>query len=1104
MRACPPQAWPAELPPCPVKRIGRTDPLYPKAAHPARFQQKQHERNQLAVNNPQDPGGAASLASIAAQEQARQRLFTAVSQSCSDTLKHVLVTVNSAQADASRVLRGREKSGQDAQEAYESVPFNIVLPTPMTDLVAHRLIYGQIKSWEIDLLLRCRRDPARQHALINAPVNHEPLFAEDRYTLPITELYDIRPGRRTVMFNAQSGGCPTLDLPLTLVELERIVAFNGKTYPPLPDHLCANERPLYAFRTAEPHGYVPGMQFYLIAPPSRGTSKVHDSEPRNTDRFVVIDSGACDTSLDERMHMTNSRQIDGDCDCFEFVALRCRVDECAARQARVFRPFDDNAQGRFAVKLPRDVRFTLRSGCVFGEQCADSKTRHGVAVERARSPLVRKKPRFNARRTPAFSGTTQSDDDDDDDGNQSADDDHSIDDHDDDSDDSDPWFDWSDLESVHSETLSELMRSSTSDTGNWSHERSILACREFRRQTAFTYVPPPTSPQQLVALVNGTLDAVACCGQTTFDSMGIEVDYEPLIDQFVVRTARGQCSYQRSLFGDRCKSLTSLNFPLSRKSMIASECTLDDKRRYLERVLSHFFYFDVRAEHNDTFAVRLECGAQSNERVVRVPAACYPARFFVQALEQALNDAFAADPIEDADNDGQDDDNDDDVLCKQNDRTDSKPLFRVRYELFDTEQLVQARIEFQRSLAAGGSGVGSGGAAQSAALRSALATYATPYTNLTYAVFIEARDEQTLFSLRFDIDDNSRRFANLIDFDASQRYELQSIYTSRSLSLGCNDRRQQLRWLALAKSNCAIAGECAPCPRRKYESRVSEDCGLVTLEQRIQRPFRVVRIGAPERNGNQRVQIVPTDNADVPPVMFCQHDTVLLSATNPLCAPHGCSDDERLAVIVKECTVDTFVLSEAPQASDEFWVWSAPVGFNVHLHRNEPRDSCTNDYFDVEQSRALRLVSQSNPVVQFLGFLTPTTLSGAFCYTSDRTPSTIIDETVLVQVKELLPLAISEGRNTLYTPQSPFDNRMTQYYSQLLLDRGVGQYRAFPALTSPLPQLSAPADVLPAPGASNVTCPTVMTVELLRPDGSVFYPHDNPFVLTFEFVFVRQ
>ena len=81
---------------------------------------------------------------------------------------------------------------------------------------------------------------------------------------------------------------------------------------------------------------------------------------------------------------------------------------------------------------------------------------------------------------------------------------------------------------------------------------------------------------------------------------------------------------------------------------------------------------------------------------------------------------------------------------------------------------------------------------------------------------------------------------------------------------------------------------------------------------------------------------------------------------------------------------------------------------------------------------------------------------------------------------------------------------MTQYYAQFLLNRANGLYRASPALVAPLPDLSAPRDLLPAKGSSGVPCLQSVTVQLLRPDGSAYSTHGNPFVVTFELIYVRK
>lgn len=970
--SCPPQPWPAALPPCPQKRLGRTDPLHPKAFHPARFQQKQRERMALAVTNPADPGGSGSLAAKAAEEAARRRLFVAASSSCTGGLKHVLVSLNAGTANAARLQLQKTKDGDDTQSLYAAVRFGVTLPNPMTDLVAHQLVYGQIKSWELDLLFGCKREPERVRALVDAPINHEPVFGEDRYVLGVSEVFSITCERRIVHFDV-GGACPPLELPLTLVPLERAVRFDARrVQKPLrgaPDD--SDTIALYAFRTRRPHGYVPGL-FFFASVPAAASDGGTDAVLQNAERFLVLDVN---------------------CDCFEFVAMACpAAPECAARQARVFDPFDVECAatpskfGRVPIELPPACRAALSDGCV--NTCGDE-----------------------------------------------------------------------------------------------------CACVDFQEDAAFLYVPPATTPQQLARFVNGVLDGRALCGDEVYERVGIEVDYDALIDQYVIKSARN-CTLRRSLFGNAaCGTGTSLNFPLSRKVMLATECSLEQKQRYLQRVLSHVFFFNVQRNVNDRFQVRLECGsnAETAWRTIVVPPACYAARFFVQALERALNQAFAGDA----------------------------PLFRVRYELFDTEKLVQARVTYakaQLSALQRGDGHVGGNLFNAANRAVASGLVSGPYRNLTYAIIIEAVDERCLFSLHFDF----IAFANLIDFDAHERYELQSAYASRPLSIGCSTPGLQRRWLTHAKEQCGAEAnnnntndvQCSVCPRRKYDARVDLACGLVTLEQRIQRPFRVRRVASDQFD--VLVQVV----YDIELVLFCVGDAVLASKTNPLCPPPSllhnetrncnapeCAADEQLLIIVGETQHNRFALSFDPfPGCDEWWVWTMPVGFNVHLHRDAPSDDACKSYFDTEKSRALRVVSQNNAVTRYLGFLSPTTRSGAFCYQSDRPPATLVDEALLVRVPELLPLAISEARNTLYAAPSPFDARLSEYYSQLLLDRSSGEYRAGSYTTGSLAQ----AEAVGAPGSSHVNCLQHMTVQLLRPNGDVYQAQGNNFQLTFELVYQQQ
>lgn len=578
---------------------------------------------------------------------------------------------------------------------------------------------------------------------------------------------------------------------------------------------------------------------------------------------------------------------------------------------------------------------------------------------------------------------------------------------------------------------------------------------------AFSYVSPATTPLQLTSFVNGTIRAQHYFGNDFFNEAGVHVLYDITIDQYIVINGLGERTYVRSLLGDETgSSATALNFPLQRSAMVASECALEYKQTYLERVLNGFHYFRVIKGHNDRFFVRLEHESEESAPwvAVTVPPACYPARLFVLALQKALDDAF-----------------------------DCKIKFVVEHRVFNTQSLLKARQIFQ---------------SQSGNWRKTTQPLPTPnagpYADLTFAITIEA---DCVFSLAFGKDDCSAQFANLIDFEPRAIYELASIYTSRPLSLDCADERIVRKWLGNATDQCCA--HASVCPRRQYEARVEPSQGMVTLQQRVQRPFRVLR--SDFCDGVLRVKIEPrADCGTEADVFFCEGDILIASRHNPL-SSSACCDEEVLVAIVGEHSVDQFDVSHDPfPECDQFWLWSMPVGFNLHLHPREPAANSTLNYADKEKSAIEQTASQANALTRYLGFFDPSTKIGSFCYTSDQVPGSIIDESVLVQIPELLPLATSESRDTLFSPDSPFDQAMTQYYAQLLLDRGTGVYRAYPATVAPLPEPSAPRDVLPAAGAPGVTWPNKISVQLFRPDGSVYNLHANPFVVAFELVFTRQ
>jgi hypothetical protein len=937
---------------------------------------------------------------------------------CTSKNKHVLIMVDASQADASRWCAGNEKGGNDAQAALETVTFTVRLPTPMTDLIAHRLVNGQVRSWEIDLLLRCQRDPKRVEALIEAPVNAAPIVGEDRYVLGISETYPITNQNRTIRFDisasAFNGGCPALDLPLTLVQLESVAWFatcldNNSNWE---GARVGEESIVYIFRTRQPHGYVPGLLFFFV---SSGCTDFNDcNAPRDADRFLVLDATQC-----------------GD-ECFEFLALRCcsaAENDCNARRARIFDPFDQECRfprcGRLHVDVPVHCQECLRG---YECPCPSQSVFCPVPVENENSHCL---------------GCMR-------------------------------------FDCAANEENGEAIREK-GGCDRCSKPRKCCCC-------AYLYIPPPNTPTQVALLVNGVLDHI---DEPAYDALSIVVDYDPLIDQFNTRVgATNQTTPSRSLFGDRCGGAQTLNFPLARKTMVASELTPEARQQYLQRTLSHFYYFPVQRCVNDRFYVRFECAESQCLVEVVVPPANYAARFFVQALQTALDEAFKA-----------------------------PNMFSVRYELFDTEQLVQAQLDFCKQQSCRKPAT----SAMFAPAGNCCPSLRTgPYTSLTFCIFIEST-HCNLFSLQFDCSEQSRAFARMIDYDPQHRYQLQTAYAGNALApggcsaAGCGGGIGG--WFDFAckapccvTSGCNTAGcvpstadYCAPAPRRTYTARVDPATTFVTLEQRIQRPFQVSRLGKSLESPHcgVRYQIVPSAQPGCnPQPLFCAGDVVIVSTRNPLCPPSGalCGVDEVLDVIVSEQRYDEFTLGNDPfPQAQVVWIWTAPVGFNVHLHRAEPpsNDSAMSRY-DAEKGYEQRKASQSSVVSRWLGFASPATKSGAFCYTSDQFPASIVDESLLVRVPSLL--CVSESRNTLYSPVSPFDNCVTEFYAQLVLDRNAAQYRTYPSLTSPQPQLP----ILQKAMSGQTTAIDRLTVSLVRPDGTVYHACGYDLNLTFELTYVNK
>jgi hypothetical protein len=338
--------------------------------------------------------------------------------------------------------------------------------------------------------------------------------------------------------------------------------------------------------------------------------------------------------------------------------------------------------------------------------------------------------------------------------------------------------------------------------------------------------------------------------------------------------------------------------------------------------------------------------------------------------------------------------------------------------------------------------------------------------------------------------------------------------------------------------------KCAPlngsCPRRTYEVSVSTAMGqtAISLEQRIQRPFRVKKVASSSNDccqGPLTVSIcVPSDCECDPPIQVCAGDVLIASRTNPLCRTwcgvdqgdcvYDCTEGEVLVPILFECGQDQFTLAFDPfpapllelqgkesardraahlSRAETFWLWSMPVGFNLHLHGASPLQQASSvNYTDAEKSKLVPVAAQSTPVTRYLGFSTPETRTGAFIYTSDTLPTSIIDENILVVVPELAPAASSNNRHTLYANTSPFDRLLQQVYAQLVLDRQRKAYLAGPDIVAN--PLAICREICIDACINGISPLPSITIVLLRPDGSPYYLNGGQYVFTFEMAFVQK
>lgn len=883
------------------------------------------------------------------------------------------------------------------------------LGDPMTNLLGHTLLYAQISSYELRELRRQQAvaPPCADVPLVDLPINAAaPSCRQEQYALTISEVYTIDDCNRVVELVPNKAA---IALPRTLTRVRSLARLSDAA----ASTCCAE--PVYVLRTECAHDYVPCMIFYLLVGGALARTPLQsecDSGDAACDPLKPGAATMCLLVLDV---------IDDNAVLVKHVGTVCA-------EPPSFQPLTSRSARAIRGQRPSHVFVSCGSFCPERERCAADAADH--CTDDGQEWLSWDEHTIMHEAEEAFGA-------------------------------GDPAFPYVTLYQVPS----------CSSTITPSSDKDCAPCAKLACElpspcgATFAYIPPPTSPEQLAQLIDGV---VASIRATSHDPLVVSgVNYEPQVDMYQVHLCDGGFLRYRTLLSP---DTSSLNFPLRRLAMVATEQCDASKQHYLQRVLDSSHWFVVRAGENDTFRAALfalpppphckplatTCQTTTCADIV-LPAGCYSGADLASLLQQLLSHVLGA-------------------------------PFVVQYRVYNAASTPPQQQDFGQSKNA---------------------PYAVQAFAFTIALVPDGSPATTVFTLYLG---SSPHFASLIDYEA-RSYTRVRCTTGRLLAaLGICDP-------------CPPEAVRLPCPRRRYRAFVDASCGRTTLQQC---PVPPIACMWPTESADCVVLSCDGCSADACDpgadqaacdeycLPLCRGDVVWLPATNALCDSCPCDEVPLMGAVVVQVdpVIDTNASPDdlhvqylvrthlsgstipTPQ-NHNVCLLASPVGFNVHLHPAVPPVASNNLKPNVSSNE--RTAAQLSAVARWLGFNDPATRSGERSYTSGSGGIVLLDDYILLLIPELCTIGVSEQRATYYNQLSPFNDVLEEVYAVLVLDRGTLTYRfssdrfgsdAFVRVVQML-----------APQSTGQTCPPTLSFQLLRPDGSAYETGGSPLVASLGFYY---
>lgn len=979
--------------------FARHQGVRPAGGPPVAYSPFRHaqQARQLTAQAVDDPFDVGGSGSLAARAAFEHTRRKKLSDAVSSAASIRTAIVDFVSTQSNAALHDSQRCATPRPGVVGSMPLR--LSDPITNILGHTLLYAQISSYELRDLRRRQTvaPPCADTPIIDLPVNAAPRACrEEQYALTISEKYTIDDCNRIVELLPNTAA---VALPRTLTRVRSLVRLS-----PLAAGACGCD-PVYVVRTECAHDYVPCMVFYLLVGGTLLRTPLQaecDSGDPACDPLKPGAATICFLVLDVvDDHALLVRQIGTVCDT-----------------PPNFRPLTSRRTGAIRGQRPSHVFVAC------GEPCYAVKSEKQQVCDDIEQNVQ-------------------------------------------------TWLSWDE----HT-VMAEAERAFGEGDGTFPYITlyQVASCSGVAPSdpccdskpprceppspcgATFAYVPPPTSPEQLASLIDGVVASIraASCHTSTALHGVTGVDYDAQIDMYSVKLSNGGFVRYRTLL---TPDTSSLNFPLRRLRMVATEQCFTSKQQYLQRVLDGTHWFVVNAD-NDTFRVALNTPAAAGSTCqtttcanIVVPSGCYTGTDLAALLQQLLTMTFGV-------------------------------PFTVQFRVYNVESTPPNREPL-------GENYNAPYAVQAFVFTIALSDCAPPTS--TFTLYLAA----------------TPHFAALIDYEA-RCYRRVRCTKGRFLAAlpGCDP--------------CPPPGVTLPCPRRRYRAFVDQSCGQTTLQQCAVAPTPCTWPTEPAPHGCIVLaceacasdECDPDDECDTNACCFpyCQGDVLWLPATNPVCAT--CGDDKKgvplmgAIVVAIDPVIDTNASPDelhcsylvrthlsakgtpAPPPNSVVCALASPVGFNVHLHPALPPVASNNLKPSVSSSE--RVAAEWSAVARWLGFDNPATRSGETSYTSASGGTVLLDEYILLRIPELCTIGLSEHRATYYNQLSPFDDVLEEVYAVLVLDRGSLAYRYSSTRFANDGFLRA-VQFLTRP-SSGQTCTPTLSFQLLRPDGSPYETGGSPLV----------